>query len=309
MQSLSQSSLIGLLSALLMACSSPQAPKSQYPYPLTYDVAAVKLGEKSPLNSYDDFTLRRNWAFASCIAKTFNDNQAVREDAYSAAGGYFNAGSGLDIYSHLAELAEQYLSGTPYFTLENKKEIKLLKCIDFFHSAELRDMLILEKQLSAQFKTIRENPHRDNNGLRQQLSEYNLREKGPALSHALYLIEFALEHEQLDLIQLLLDLGVNPDKETLGYGSPLELAFTQQDARYLKAMLDGGLSPNHNYLGQEPMLHRAIASGSLKQVQLLVQRGTDINAKNSQGISALSAAIKSGKTDIAQYLIEQGAAQ
>jgi len=304
-----KSCFIGLFACSLMACSSkqPTAP-SEYPYPLHYDVAAVKSGEQSPLSSYDDFTLKRNWAFASCIAKTFNDNEPVREDARSAAGGYFNFGTGLDIYSHLANLAEEYLTGQAYHTLEGRTEIKLLKCIDFFHSAELRDMLMLDDRLNQQFQAIRENNRIDTDTLRQQLSTYDFRQKGLPLTHALYLMEFALDNQQFEVVKLLVELGVNPDEETQSYGSTLDFAFrADDDPRYLKAMLDGGLSPNHTHPGQQPLLHRAIASGGLNQVQLLVQRGSDINALNHQSISALAAAIQSSKPDIALYLVEQGA--
>jgi len=305
-----KSCFIGLFAFSLMACSSNQpTPPSEYPYPLHYDVAAVKSGKQSPLSSYDDFTLKRNWALASCIAKTFKDNEPLREDARSAAGGYFNFGTGLDIYSHLANLAEDYLTGQAYHTLEGRTEIKLLKCIDFFHSAELRAMLMLDDRLHQQFQAIRENNYIDTDMLRQQLSTYDFRQKGLPLTHALYLMEFALDNQQFEVVKLLVELGVNPDEETQSYGSTLDFAFrTDDDPRYLKAMLDGGLSPNHAHPGQPPLLHRAIARGGLNQVQLLVQRGSDINAVDSQGISALVAAIESSKPDIALYLVKQGAA-
>jgi len=310
MQYLKQAFLIGALSFLLIACSSNKPlPANEYPYKLHYDVAAVSAGEQSPLSSYDPITLWRNWALASCLAKTFNDNEELREDAYRAASGYFNFGSGLDIYSHLSGLAELYLKGQPYHRLEDQKTIKLLKCIDFFHSAELRDMLMLEDKLDRQFKAIKAQQGTiDTSELRKQLSQYDLRQKGLPLTHALYLMEWALDKEQFAVVALLLDLGVNPDNETQSYGSTLDLAFRKdQGLRYLKAMLDGGLSPNHGYPGQEPMLHRAIAGDGVNQVKLLVERGSAINAPNSQGISPLTAAINSGKIDIAIYLVEQGA--
>jgi len=308
---LAKSCFIGLSVFSLMACSSNQSrPVDEYPYPLHYNTTAVKLGEQSPLSSYDDLTLKRNWAFASCIAKTFKDNERVREDAYSAANGYFNFASGIDIYSHLANLAEDYLKGQAYHTLEGRTEIKLLKCIDFFHSAELRDMLVLDDRLNQQFQAMRDKSNAmDSNRLRQQLNAYDFRQKGPALTHALYLMELALDNRNFAVVQLLLELGVNPDEETQSYGSTLDFVFRKDDdPSYLAAMLNGGLSPNHTHPGQPPMLHRAIAGGGLNQVKLLVQHGSDINAKNSQGISALAAAINSGKPDIALYLVEQGAA-
>jgi len=303
-----KSCFIGLFTFSLMACSSNQSTSpSEYADPPHDNVAAVQSGEQSPLSRYDDFTLKRNWALSSCIAKTFEDNEPVREDALRAANGYFNFADGLDIYSHLADLAEDYLKGQAYHGLEDGKEIKLLKCIDFFHSAELRNMLLLDDKLNQQFQAIRESNTVDTDSLRQQLNAYDFRQKGPALTQALYLMEFALDNRRFVLVHLLLELGVNPDEETQSYGSILDLAFIKDDPSYLAAMLDGGLSPNHTHPGQPPMLHRAIAGGGLDQVKLLLQRGSDINAKDSQGISALDAAINSDKPDIALYLVEQGA--
>lgn len=144
---------------------------------------------------------------------------------------------------------------------------------------------------------------------------------------------------RLDIVQLLLDKGANPNLQGYGGGSPLSISLGDSfNTDIFKLLLDKGANVNlADNCGQTP-LHRAaqnskndamallIKSGAninakqcsfgddytplmnavdannLSGVELLVKSGANINALSASGKTALTIASDKGYTSIASYL-------
>jgi hypothetical protein len=83
----------------------------------------------------DAIGLRKDWAFARCLAITAQGQSAGDDAAKSAAALLERASGGLEVFTRLQALAENYAArsyagttGTPYATL---------KCLDLYHSRAL----------------------------------------------------------------------------------------------------------------------------------------------------------------------------
>jgi|GEM_PF-1277167 len=303
-----------------------------------------------PIAAYDNKTMWKNWAFSACIAEIYKGNEQVDKDTRYALYAYFELGEGLDVYSQLRELLEEYLKGTPYLGHTNEggelmliggnDEIKIMKCIDFYLSDELRDFVDHYVELSAHARLMSEAIRaNDMAKLRGLFAGKDLTDR-QFVPMTVDLLVGAIYEENFDAIRTLIELGVDPDAENRASESNLKhvLRFQQNGVRYLKAMLDGGLSPNYKLSEKnEPLLHLAVSSAPesakemvernsdskktkdpdkksklektdfLGSVQLLVERGADINAENNDKKTALDCAVEQNKTELALYLTEKGA--
>jgi len=269
-----------------------------------------------PIATYDELTMWKNWAFTGCIATAFENNTELIEDARFTLYAYFELGSGLDIYSRIGELTTQYLKGQPYTAskteggeirlIGNTYEIKLMKCIDYYLSDELDQLLTHYQELSAQLNQMMQAIYaHDLVELQKLISEQDLKDS-LFIPMTVDLFNVAIEGDFFDVISLLIQLGLDPDAQSQSSESALTSVFYDRQNRtlHLQAMLDGGLSPNH-HTPKGTLLYQA-ASCSLEITKLLIERGANIDTQNNEQKTALDHAIEKEKIDIALYLVEQG---
>jgi ankyrin repeat protein len=121
-------------------------------------------------------------------------------------------------------------------------------------------------------------------------------------------LHWAAQRSHLELVELLLAAGANPDAATRYKIPPLYLASLNGHAAIMARLLDAGANPNGTAHEGQTMLMTAALSGNADAVRLLLTRGAHVNAiEPYRGQSALMWASAEGNTAAADLLIEAGA--
>ena len=81
----------------------------------------------------------KNFALSVCISDGYKSDEVVK-DSLAAAGGYVELGGfPIEAYEEAAALGKRYLA-REYVGIHGEK-LTLMKCIDFFHSKELEQVV------------------------------------------------------------------------------------------------------------------------------------------------------------------------
>ena len=88
-------------------------------------------------------------------------------------------------------------------------------------------------------------------------------------------------------------------------GPALMPALAKRRIDLINLLLDGGANPNAQRDG-ETALHIAVRSGCLDCVKALVEAGADVNAKTKDGKTPLHLAKFKGQREVADYLMSHG---
>src|SRR5690606_12014081 len=125
-------------------------------------------------------------------------------------------------------------------------------------------------------------------------------------SEGISAIWYACSHNQKDIVNLLLDNGLDinfsrpitgNDQAMYGY---LDYVETNNNLS-----IDAQFNFNvQNSQGGESLLHHAVKNGHLSMVKLLIDRGANINIQDESGNSALHYAAANGKKDVLKLLLE-----
>lgn len=106
--------------------------------------------------------------------------------------------------------------------------------------------------------------------------------------------------------KLLIERGADVNAApTAGLGPALMPALAKRRVDLINLLLDGGANPNSDRGGQAA-LHVAVTLGCLDCVKALVEAGADVNAKTKDGKTALHLAKRKGQRDVADYLLSHG---
>ncbi len=118
-------------------------------------------------------------------------------------------------------------------------------------------------------------------------------------------LAWAANHSNLEIAELLLNKGANPDlTNAMGIG-PLSLAIANGSTAMVKLLLSKGANPNIARENGETPLMTAARLGQVEMMQLLLNRGADANARDKKfGQTALMWA--AGHPAAVRLLVEQG---
>lgn len=109
--------------------------------------------------------------------------------------------------------------------------------------------------------------------------------------------------DSLEIVDLLLQHGANPNALAGKYGSPLHLA---NDCKVAESLISKGANVNAlNGTGSTP-LFMAVAMGSEALIELLLERGADIKIHNRDRLSVLTLACKVGNAHVVHEALIAG---
>jgi len=125
------------------------------------------------------------------------------------------------------------------------------------------------------------------------------------------LLHAAAGEGSLPTVQLLLQLGADPNATAQGGHTPLYSVGNECEADgedVVRALVDAGANVNaHTGVKRCTALHMAARRGNVAVAKALLECGANIEARDSMGDSPLRRAVNGGKTEMAAFLLAQGA--
>lgn len=122
------------------------------------------------------------------------------------------------------------------------------------------------------------------------------------------LLDLAVQGGWLEVTELLLKAGADPNQNSTARSTPLyEAAIRHPGSGLAKLLLRYGADPNGVYRrhGLTP-LFPAIENGDVALVRLLVKQGADVNHQDKDGNTPLIRAASTGNAEIVKLLLDQG---
>lgn len=115
----------------------------------------------------------------------------------------------------------------------------------------------------------------------------------------------AVRGGHIAVAKLLVERGADVNAPAPLFGPALMPALAKRRIDLINLLLDGGANPNAQR-GREAALHIAVRSGCLDCVKALVEAGADVNAKTMDGKTPLHLARFKGPREVADYLLSHG---
>ncbi|KAK6331269.1 hypothetical protein TWF730_004357 [Orbilia blumenaviensis] len=117
----------------------------------------------------------------------------------------------------------------------------------------------------------------------------------------------AINAENQNFVELLLDHGANPDIKTEINQTPLHAAINTEDQYLVELLLNYGANIDIKDKNGEVPLHTAVQVGNQDLVELLLDHGANPDIKTKIGRAPLHAAINAGDQYLAELLLNYGA--
>jgi len=131
-------------------------------------------------------------------------------------------------------------------------------------------------------------------------ANYNFKEKSLGKTS----LRAAAHFGRTEMVQLLLDLGLDPDVRDDWGWTPLHVAINPETA---KALIDGGANIHAKAKDGNEAIHSLIGENMLDSVKYLLSLGVDVDALGKNNITPLHQAVIFNHVDGAKMLLENGA--
>jgi len=117
----------------------------------------------------------------------------------------------------------------------------------------------------------------------------------------------AIHYENAEIVEYLLEIGVNPNEKEWTDKSALSNAAETDNDRIINLLIDAGAKTEYaKYFGKTPIM-QAVSRKKYIAVQTLINRGANVNHKTQYGETSLVMAIKENDYPIIKLLVESGA--
>lgn len=118
-------------------------------------------------------------------------------------------------------------------------------------------------------------------------------------------LDIAVENRHFQLMKLLIQRGSNLDN--MEKCVDILMRYGRDKLDILDLLLDHGANPNQTFGGNYTMLIEAAQAGNLDLVNKLIKLGADVNAQAATGWTALHHALHYNHVDVAIALLNAGA--
>jgi len=115
------------------------------------------------------------------------------------------------------------------------------------------------------------------------------------------------KYSRIEILQMLLDKGANPDLQDKDRETALYLAAGQSDPEIVKMLLDKGANLNLQNKSGKAALHHAAGQPNPEIVKMLLEKGANLNLQDIKGQTALHLAAMEDHPGIVKMLLEAGA--
>lgn len=117
----------------------------------------------------------------------------------------------------------------------------------------------------------------------------------------------AIKEDDPSTLQLLLELGCDPNSTNDLGMTPLHQTFIYDRLNLAEMLLENGANPNIKDVFMKTPLHQATFHGKIDFIKLLLKYGADPNLKDNNENVPLFYAVANKRLDIAKILLEYGA--
>ena len=121
-------------------------------------------------------------------------------------------------------------------------------------------------------------------------------------------LQYAIEHDHMEIFKLLLENGADANRETTLFSTPLIWAVRSGDLRKVELLLEYGADVN-KVSNDITALHVATAIGTPSIIRFLLSKGADVNIDSSCGCRPIHVAAWCDRLEAAKILLENGADQ
>ena len=119
------------------------------------------------------------------------------------------------------------------------------------------------------------------------------------------LIHLAIEHNDLDLINFLIEKGVDVNTKNNEGKTPLHLAIEKNKSNEIIDFLIDKADFNIKDKNGNTKLHLAIIDNDINEIKFLIENGADVNTKNNYEKTPLQLVIELKRVDIISFLIDK----
>jgi hypothetical protein len=117
----------------------------------------------------------------------------------------------------------------------------------------------------------------------------------------------AARYEDLEMVQVLLDYGLDVNAQNRYGSTPLAYATYGHfnNPKNVRLLLDHGADPNARRNDRTAPLHRASQNGNVEIARLLVEHGASVGVQDKSGMTPLDVATEEQHDEIMKLLLEQ----
>lgn len=126
------------------------------------------------------------------------------------------------------------------------------------------------------------------------------------IPNPLHLAISSRDQPNYEMIDLLLDAGLDPECRDVDGDTPLIAACNMGDVRLTRKLLSVRCQLNSSGYEGNTALHRAVEARSAEVVQLLLDNKANVNARNGAGNTPLMVACENGNDVLARMLLGNG---
>lgn len=117
----------------------------------------------------------------------------------------------------------------------------------------------------------------------------------------------AVNKDNIEMVKLLVENGVDVNKENEYSYTPLHLAVEKNNIEIVRFLVENKANVNSENEYSSTPLHLAVSKNNIEMVRLLVENGADVNKENENSNTPLHLAVDKDNIEMVRFLVENKA--